>query len=242
MNEQVKSLLLILLTVAVVVAVIIVGFILVIHIKTVIRQKKVQGYGRRSEERIDALLKKAFGDSAVFSGIYLPYLSSNSGKHAEIDHIVVIRGGVFMIEVKSHNGYIRCPDDRYWWQTYNDKKLQFYNPLRQNATHVKILQELLKSEGQYNVPVYNLVVFTSSRVSFSQHHDNLVRTPELVGYIKRVGKKNTLSTSQTSRVRSILRHRAVKADSAAGRSITRRHRSQMNRGDSKNQPSGKNKK
>ena len=141
-------------------------FTVVIKIQTAARRRKVEGYGRESEARIDALLKKAFGDDAVFSGVFLPYLRSETGKHAEIDHIVVTRSGVCVVEVKSHNGMIRCPDEKYWWQTYNDKKISFYNPIRQNKTHQKIVGELLRSEGQYNVPVYSVVVLTSRRETF----------------------------------------------------------------------------
>ncbi len=197
-------------------------FLLIVKFQTAARRRKIEGYGRESEARIDALLKKAFGDDAVFSGVYLPYLNSTSGKHAEIDHLVVTRSGICVIEVKSHNGQIRCPDDKYWWQTYNDKKISFYNPLRQNKTHTKIVGELLRSEGQYNVPIYSVVVFTSRRVTFSHKYNNVIRTGELVEYIKKNGKKNAISTSQTKRVRDIIKHSSSKS-----KRIARNHKSSM---------------
>ena len=197
-------------------------FTVIVKIQTAARRKKIESYGRESEARIDALLKKAFGDDAVFSGVFLPYLRSENGKHAEIDHLVVTRSGICVIEVKSHNGQIRCPDEKYWWQTYNDKKISFYNPLRQNKTHTKIVGELLRFEGQYNVPVYSVVVFTSRRVTFSHKYSNLIKTDQLVDYIKRNGKKNALSTSQTRRVRDIIKHSASKS-----KRVARRHRTAM---------------
>ena len=197
-------------------------FLLIVKFQTAARRRKIEGYGRESEARIDALLKKAFGDDAVFSGVYLPYLNSKDGKHAEIDHLVITRSGICVIEVKSHNGQIRCPDDKYWWQTYNDKKISFYNPLRQNKTHTKIVGELLRSEGQYNVPIYSVVVFTSRRVTFSHNYSNVIRTAELVDYVKKNGKKNAISASQTKRVRDIIKHK-----SSNSRRVARKHRSAM---------------
>lgn len=206
---------------AVILAAVIIFFI-VVKIQTAARRKKIEGYGRESEIRIDSLLKKAFGDDAVFSGIYLPYLNSENKKHAEIDHLVITRSGICVVEVKSHNGYIRCPDERYWWQTYNEKKISFYNPLRQNKTHSKIVTEILKTEGQYKVPVYSVVVFTSHRVTFSHTYPNVIKESELVSYIKKNGRKNALTTTQTRRIRGLISHTAQKT--AKDKSVARRHK------------------
>lgn len=203
-----------------VIAISAVVFALLIKIQTAAKRRKIESYGRESEARIDALLKKAFGDDAVFSGIYLPYTRSDEKKYAEIDHLVVTRAGICVIEVKSHNGFIRCPDERNWWQTYNDKKISFYNPLRQNKTHSKIVGEILRSQGHYNVPIYSVVVFTSRKVTFSHKYDNVIRTDKLVDFVRKNGKKNALSTSQTRRVRDIIKHK-----STTDRSVARRHRS-----------------
>lgn len=213
-NEE--TILIIVLSLLGVIAVSAVVFVLLIKLKIAAKRRKIEGYGRESEQRIDSLLRNKFGDEAVFSGIYLPYLNSNNNKHAEIDHLVVTRSGIFVIEVKSHNGSIRCPaDEKFWWQTYNDKKISFYNPLWQNKTHTKIVAELLRSEGQYNVPINSAVVFTSRRVTFTKQHPNVIKADELVGYILKAGRKNALSPSQTRRVRDIIKHRAAKEKSVA---------------------------
>lgn len=99
------------------------------------------------------MLKKAFGEENVMTGVYLPYINLDYDKFAEIDQIVILRSGVFVIEVKSHNGFIDNPNQHDWWQTYNDKKIRFYNPLRQNNTHARIVGDILKSGGQYKVPI-----------------------------------------------------------------------------------------
>lgn len=222
MNETTKTILILAVTLAAVICVAAAAFYVIVKIQTSARRRKIEGFGKESELRMDEKLRGAFGDAAVFTGIFLPYLNSREGKHAEIDHIVVTRAGVFVIEVKSHNGFIRCPDEKMWWQTYNDKKISFYNPLRQNHTHVRIVSEILKSEGQYNVPVYSVVVFTSRRVTFSHKYDNLVGGDAIIPYIKKTGKRNTLSTSQTGKVRAIIKNHAAK-----NKQVAKRHRSNM---------------
>lgn len=211
-------------------AVLAVAFIIlffVIKIQTAARRKKIEGYGRESEARIDTLLKNAFGEDVVFSGIYLPYQRSENNKHAEIDHLVITKNGVCVVEVKSHNGYIRCPDERYWWQTYNEKKISFYNPIRQNKTHTKIVSEILKTEGQYNTPIFSVVVFTSRKVTFSQKYSNVIKEDELVSFIKKNGKKNAISSSQIRRIRELIKRTAQK--SGRDKSVAKRHKRSFRR-------------
>ncbi len=204
MNQTTWIILLAVSTLFVLIAVILLVFFITVKIRTTKSAKDIQNFGKVSEKQIDELLKDSFGEDAVFSGIYLPYVKLDYEKLAEIDHIVVLRSGVFVIEVKSHNGYINCPDEHDWWQTYNDKKLKFYNPIRQNATHVRVVQDILKSRGQYNVQVYNVVVFTSHKVTFSKEYENVIPTSALVNYIKKTGKRNAMSNGQTKRIRSLI--------------------------------------
>lgn len=218
---------------AVIIASATVVFLVLVKIKTAARRRKIENYGRKSEIQTNSILKKAFSDNAVFSGIYLPYINNKHNKYAEIDHLVITRSGICVIEVKSHNGFIKCSDERYWWQTYNDKKISFYNPLWQNKTHIKIVGDILRSQGQYNVPIYSVVVFTSNRVTFSKNHENVIKADELVNYIKKHGKKNVLSETRTKRIRDI-----IKSSAAKDKAIARNHRSSM-RSFNKKSPRGK---
>ncbi len=222
MDETLKTAIVVAASLGVVLLVSVVILFFVIKIQTSARRRKIEGYGRESEERIDSLLKNAFGEDSVFSGIYLPYQRSENKKHAEIDHLVLTKNGIYVIEVKSHNGYIRCPDEKYWWQTYNEKKISFYNPLRQNKTHSKIVSEILRSEGQYNAQIYSVVVFTSRRVTFSQKYPNVIKENELVSYIKKTGRKNSLSASQIRRIRELIKRTIQKSKN--DKSVARRHK------------------
>lgn len=222
MDEALKTAVVVAVSLGAVLIASVVVLFFVIKIQTAARRRKIEGYGKESEERIDSLLKNAFGDDAVFSGIYLPYQRSENKKHAEIDHLVITKNGIYVIEVKSHNGYIRCPDEKYWWQTYNEKKISFYNPIRQNKTHSKIVSEILKTEGQYNVHICSVIVFTSRRVTFSQNYPNVIRENELVSYIKKNGRKNSLSASQIRRIRELIKRTAQK--SQRDKSVARRHK------------------
>ncbi|MGP1412168.1 MAG: nuclease-related domain-containing protein [Peptoanaerobacter stomatis] len=63
----------------------------------------------------------------------------------QIDHIVVSIYGIFVIETKNYNGFIRGNQYNSTWTQYLSKnnKFQFNNPLRQNYGHIKALSQKL---------------------------------------------------------------------------------------------------
>ena len=64
---------------------------------------------------------------------------------AQIDHVLVSRFGIFVIETKDYKGWIFAgPSNRYWTQVLYRAKFRFQNPIRQNHRHVRAIQELLE--------------------------------------------------------------------------------------------------
>jgi restriction system protein len=62
----------------------------------------------------------------------------------QIDHILVSRYGVFVIETKHYSGWIfGDANSKTWTQVLYRIKFRFQNPIRQNFKHLKAVQELL---------------------------------------------------------------------------------------------------
>jgi restriction system protein len=62
----------------------------------------------------------------------------------QIDHVLVSRRGVFVIETKHYKGWIfASATSPQWTQVLYRKKFKFQNPLHQNLKHVKAVQALL---------------------------------------------------------------------------------------------------
>lgn len=63
----------------------------------------------------------------------------------QIDHVIMSRYGIFVVEAKYRSGWIFGDEhSRYWTQVLFRKKDQFPNPLHQNFGHMKALEEHLK--------------------------------------------------------------------------------------------------
>ena len=77
----------------------------------------------------------------------------------QIDHVLVSRFGVFVIETKDYKGWIFAgPRDRFWTQVLYRAKFRFQNPIRQNHRHVLAIRELL--EFLPADVIHSAVVFT----------------------------------------------------------------------------------
>ena len=88
-----------------------------------------------------AINKKIKGNYVVLKNIYIPH----EGKTAEIDLIMVHEKGIFVFESKNYSGTIYGEIDQLNWIQVldNGSKNKFYNPIRQNQTHIKALAKYL---------------------------------------------------------------------------------------------------
>lgn len=89
------------------------------------------------------LAKKVFLDSATYIDLNNVTFPVSNGT-TQIDHVIVSRYGVFVVEDKNMDGWIfggeKSPQ---WTQSIFGKKYRFQNPLRQNYRHAKALSDFL---------------------------------------------------------------------------------------------------
>ena len=80
----------------------------------------------------------------TLQNIYVPYKDSTS----EIDVLVVHKKGIYVIESKNYSGWIFGSENQQQWTQMLNKntKEKFYNPVKQNKTHIKALSEYLQIE------------------------------------------------------------------------------------------------
>ena len=89
---------------------------------------------------------------------------------AEIDIIQVTRKGIFVVECKYRTDEVSGSAIEYFWDiTRNGKKIAtMYNPIKQNANHIKTLESYLKKEGIEAPTVYNDVVIVAKELSIKE--------------------------------------------------------------------------
>ncbi len=70
-------------------------------------------------------------------------LRRNDGT-TQVDHILISRYGVYVIETKNYKGWIFAnPRHSIWTQVFFQRKSRFQNPIHQNFGHVRAVQSVL---------------------------------------------------------------------------------------------------
>ena len=116
--------------------------------------KTSKGKGKFGEFIVNSKVKSSLDeDYYLLKDVTLP---SRDGT-TQIDHIIVSKFGIFVIETKNMSGWIfGDAKQRYWTQVIFKEKNRFQNPLHQNYKHIKTLQEIL---GVDEDKIHSVIVF-----------------------------------------------------------------------------------
>ena len=136
--------------------------------------------GARGERRIKSVLARKLPSSEynIFNDITLP----SSYGPTQIDHIVVSRYGVFVIETKNYTGWIfGDAKSRQWTQVVFNEKNRFMNPLRQNYKHTKAVESFFSLGPKY---VHSVVVFAGDAKFKTNFPANVIHRGDLYPYIR----------------------------------------------------------
>ena len=132
-------------------------------------------------EFIVNVLARMFLDKHVYHLIKNVTLPTEDGT-TQIDHIIVSRYGVFVVETKNMKGWIfGNPDQKTWTQKIYKHSTNFQNPLHQNYKHLKSLESLL---GLNDQQVHSLVVFVGDSTFKTEMPKNVTYGWGYVRYIK----------------------------------------------------------
>ena len=99
------------------------------------------------------------GDHMELWDLYVP---KSDGGYAQIDVLMIHETGIHVFECKNYKGWIfGSENNMYWYQTLSTgmksiHKEQFYNPIKQNKTHINALSNYLNLNKDY---FYSSIVF-----------------------------------------------------------------------------------
>jgi len=116
-------------------------------------------FQNRSEASVSRALRTNFGSPAYHLMNHVTIRLKDGT--TEVDHILVSRFGVFVIETKDYKGWIFADAQQAsWTQVLFKRKFTFQNPILQNFRHVRAVQDLL----DFLPPdaVKSVVVFTGT--------------------------------------------------------------------------------
>ena len=136
--------------------------------------------GRIGEMIVSSRLIKGLPQDEYFilNDLYLPI---EDGRTTQIDHIVVSRFGIFVVETKNYTGWIFADAaSKVWTQTIYHEKNTFQNPIRQNYRHICAISDNLGIPAEY----IRGVAFTGDCQFKTPMPEGVVYSKELAYYIK----------------------------------------------------------
>lgn len=91
----------------------------------------------------------------ILRNVYLP---KENGQTSEIDLLYITEKGIFVFESKNYSGWIFGDEASQYWTAMlpNRQKNRFYNPIKQNRTHMKWLRQCVGPD----IPLFSIIVFS----------------------------------------------------------------------------------
>lgn len=167
-------------------------------------QKSISG--RVGELHVSSIIgESAFGRRYAFNDVLL----KNGSRSAQIDHILVNRAGIFVIETKKISGQIlgSVESDKWTQYKYDNIKGSFYNPIKQNETHIRFLKEIIGNQH----PVYSLIVFANDNKP-KITSKAVINLSELRSTIIEISLDNKLSSDDINNIATIIRNHTSHSD------------------------------
>ena len=138
--------------------------------------------GKRGEAYIHNVLMQLSDEYTIIDDVIL--LTEHGT--TQIDHVVVSRYGIFVVETKDYGGWIFGGENqRQWTQSFRTRwgadKYRFQNPIRQNWRHIYTMSDLLKIPRRY---FFNVVAFCGDGEFMTEMPENVMYSADLARYIR----------------------------------------------------------
>ena len=214
----------------------IVGIVVLVSWYNSPRQK-----GARGERKVTEILSHLPDGYHVMNDVILQI----GNRTTQIDHVVVSKYGVFVIETKNYRGDIYGDDNRQQWTqiivtevTYRKKwyktythvtKRHFYNPVKQSISHSHVIQKCLSQWKQLRViPIVAFAGYANiNKVSSSNHvvyASNLLATIQSYGTecLSDLDVQNIIICLRMKNVRGVVDDKTHVTNVYASRELKRR--------------------
>lgn len=167
-----------------------------------------QRIGEQGEDNIANILSKQPHPQRILRNLYIP---KSNGETTEIDLVFINRNGIFVIESKNYKGWIfGTVAQKLWTVKYiGGETQQLFNPIWQNRSHVKHLQEQLDDIPEdlfYSLTIFGSDAEIKTQIGDLLPRENVISLTDLQNYINSQTEKrnNELSEAEIDSIANIL--------------------------------------
>lgn len=129
--------------------------------------------------------------------------SDGKGHTAQIDHVFINRKGIWVIETKNYSGSVHgtVTDQEWTHVTRKNISRRFYNPIKQNETHIQRLNSLIFTKNELK----SVVCFIKTDIKDIYGADNVVELENLNNYVNSNGYEHLSIEEMEDVYRQILK-------------------------------------
>lgn len=147
--------------------------------------------GRRGEKLTEKelnLVKLLGRKGKVLRNVYVP---KDNDETSEIDVVFITQKGIFVIESKNYSGWIFGNEKSAYWTVSlpNKIKNKFYNPIKQNQTHIKWLGQYLDAD----IPLFSIIAFSErcelKKVTVESEDSYVIKRDRLYATVRTIWEK-----------------------------------------------------
>lgn len=155
-------------------------------------QVTIEKIGKKGESEVARELTKLGEDYVVLNDLYIP--KSNGGT-SQVDHLVISKHGIFVIETKNYGGYVVGNEEDLYWRHTNSKgsSSKMYSAIKQNEGHISALSKFL---GIKERMFTSIIVFNGNVDITGIKSDKVVKTDRLVSKILEHKNLNVFNMSK----------------------------------------------
>jgi predicted RNA-binding Zn-ribbon protein involved in translation (DUF1610 family) len=159
------------------------GVMVLLVLVTIFRTSWFKGV--LGEWLVNLIIKLSFKqpDYYLFKDVLLPTAKGTT----QIDHVLVSRFGIFVIETKNMKGWIFGKENQAkWLQQIYKHKAYFQNPVHQNFKHKRALEAVLEVDAG---SVKSIIVFVGDAIFKTPMPSNVIYSSGLRKYTKSYSKE-----------------------------------------------------
>ncbi len=175
--------------------------LIVLFIIAIVFIKSPKGKGKIGEFGVDFVL----GENIKYEKYKIDNFSFIiEDKTVQIDHLFLNENGIFVIETKNYRGRIYGDEDsKNWTQVFNygKNKYSFYNPIKQNKSHIYYLKQLLKD---YDINYNSIIVFFDNTTRYIKSSTPVIRISQLKNTIASCNSQKKISSEEIDKIYNFL--------------------------------------
>ena len=173
------------------------------HGKLCIKMSKIS-IGNKGEEKVKKVLDSIKEYHLVFNNI--SFKNSRSEMTHQVDHILVISNGVFVIETKNYSGEICVQNNgKNWYKKIGKNVEKISSPVYQNKSHAVTVYKAINGY----VKVIPVVVFVQNNAPYIED-ENVINLDDLKLFISTYASDTSLDNSQIDEIGKRLKDSSIK--------------------------------